>query len=139
MHVKRTKELDDNHLSKNDRKDPKVIAKLVTEGILQLKGESLNSAIQPIKNRYFVIEKSNLQKKLHTPSFLFIVPSTYKSNNFSRLFFSLSSLNFSLRTYCFITLIVNLNKVIYIFFNIFCNIFKIFRNHSVKLVFHNGY
>ena len=32
MHVKRTKELDDNHPSKNDRKDPKVIAKLVTEG-----------------------------------------------------------------------------------------------------------
>lgn len=32
MHVKRTKELDDNHPSKNDRKDPKVIAKLVLEG-----------------------------------------------------------------------------------------------------------
>lgn len=32
MHVKRTKELDDNHPSKNDRKDPKVIAKLVIEG-----------------------------------------------------------------------------------------------------------
>ena len=32
MHVKRTKELDDNHPSKNDREDPKVIAKLVIEG-----------------------------------------------------------------------------------------------------------
>lgn len=32
MHVKRTKELDDNHPSKNDKKDPKVIAKLVLEG-----------------------------------------------------------------------------------------------------------
>lgn len=32
MHVKRTKELDDNHPSKNDRKDPKVIAKLVLDG-----------------------------------------------------------------------------------------------------------
>lgn len=32
MHVKRTKKLDDNHPSKNDRKDPKVIAKLVLEG-----------------------------------------------------------------------------------------------------------
>lgn len=32
MHVKRTKEFDDNHPSKNDRKDPKVIAKLVIEG-----------------------------------------------------------------------------------------------------------
>lgn len=33
--VKQTKELDDNSQSKNDRKDPKVIAKLVTEaGIL---------------------------------------------------------------------------------------------------------
>ena len=30
--------------------------------------ESLNSAILPTKNRYFVIEKSNLQKKLHTPA-----------------------------------------------------------------------
>lgn len=30
--VKQTKELDDNNQSKNDRKDPKVIAKLVTEG-----------------------------------------------------------------------------------------------------------
>ena len=30
--VKQTKELDDNGQSKNDRKDPKVIAKLVTEG-----------------------------------------------------------------------------------------------------------
>ena len=30
--VKQTKELDDNSQSKNDRKDPKVIAKLVTEG-----------------------------------------------------------------------------------------------------------
>ena len=29
--VKQTKELDDNSQSKNDRKDPKVIAKLVTE------------------------------------------------------------------------------------------------------------
>ena len=32
MHVKRTKELDDNHPGKNDRKDPKTIAKLVIEG-----------------------------------------------------------------------------------------------------------
>ena len=30
--VKQAKELDDNSQSKNDRKDPKVIAKLVTEG-----------------------------------------------------------------------------------------------------------
>ena len=30
--VKQTKELDDNSQSKNDRKDPKVIAKLVIEG-----------------------------------------------------------------------------------------------------------
>ena len=30
--VKQTKELDDNSQSKNDRKDLKVIAKLVTEG-----------------------------------------------------------------------------------------------------------
>ena len=32
MHVKRTKELDDNHPSKTDLKDPKTIAKLVIEG-----------------------------------------------------------------------------------------------------------
>jgi transposase len=32
FHVKRSKELDDNHPSKNDRKDPKTIAKLVIEG-----------------------------------------------------------------------------------------------------------
>ena len=31
-HVKKSKELDDNHPSKNDRKDPKVIATLVNEG-----------------------------------------------------------------------------------------------------------
>lgn len=31
-HVKQTKELDDNNQTKNDQKDPKVIAKLVTEG-----------------------------------------------------------------------------------------------------------
>jgi len=31
-HVKQTKELDDNHPSKTDRKDPKTIAKLVLEG-----------------------------------------------------------------------------------------------------------
>ena len=31
-HVKQTKELDDNSPTKNDRKDPKTIAKLVTEG-----------------------------------------------------------------------------------------------------------
>lgn len=31
-HVKRSKELDDNHSSKSDRKDPKTIAKLVLEG-----------------------------------------------------------------------------------------------------------
>jgi transposase len=31
-HVKKSKELDDNHPSKNDRKDPKTIAKLVLEG-----------------------------------------------------------------------------------------------------------
>ena len=35
--------------------------------VLQLRQESLNSAILPTKNRYFVIEKSNLQKKLHMP------------------------------------------------------------------------
>lgn len=32
MHVKRSKEFDDNHPSKNDKKDPKTIAKLVIEG-----------------------------------------------------------------------------------------------------------
>lgn len=32
FHVKRSKELDDNHPSKSDRKDPKTIAKLVIEG-----------------------------------------------------------------------------------------------------------
>lgn len=32
FHVKRSKELDDNHPTKNDRKDPKTIAKLVIEG-----------------------------------------------------------------------------------------------------------
>ena len=37
--------------------------------ILQLRQESLNSAILPTKNRYFVIGKSNLQKKLHMPKF----------------------------------------------------------------------
>ena len=31
-HVKQSKEMDDNSQTKNDRKDPKVIAKLVTEG-----------------------------------------------------------------------------------------------------------
>lgn len=31
-HVKKSKELDDNHPTKNDRKDPKTIAKLVIEG-----------------------------------------------------------------------------------------------------------
>lgn len=31
-HVKQTKELDDNSPTKNDRKDPKIISKLVTEG-----------------------------------------------------------------------------------------------------------
>lgn len=31
-HVKQSKELDDNNQTKNDRKDPKVIAKLVLEG-----------------------------------------------------------------------------------------------------------
>lgn len=31
-HVKKSKELDDNHPTKNDRKDPKVIAGLVREG-----------------------------------------------------------------------------------------------------------
>ena len=31
-HVKQTKELDDNSPTKNDRKDPKAIAKLVSEG-----------------------------------------------------------------------------------------------------------
>lgn len=67
MHVKRTKELDDNHPSKNDRKDPKVIAKLVTEGRylipyipeniyaeLRVMNESrmrINSEIVAIKNR----------------------------------------------------------------------------------------
>ena len=32
FHVKRSKEMDDNHPTKNDRKDPKTIAKLVIEG-----------------------------------------------------------------------------------------------------------
>lgn len=32
FHVKRTKEMDDNNQTKNDRKDPKVIAKLMIEG-----------------------------------------------------------------------------------------------------------
>lgn len=67
MHVKRTKELDDNHPSRNDRKDPKVIVKLVTEGRylipyipediyaeLRVMNESrmrINSEIVAIKNR----------------------------------------------------------------------------------------
>ena len=34
-HVKKSKELDDNNPSKNDRKDPKVIAALVNEGRYQ--------------------------------------------------------------------------------------------------------
>lgn len=32
FHVKRSKELDDNSPTKNDRKDPKTIAKLVIDG-----------------------------------------------------------------------------------------------------------
>lgn len=35
--------------------------------ILQLRQKSRNVAFLPIKNKYFVIEKSNLQKKSHTP------------------------------------------------------------------------
>lgn len=31
-HVKKSREMDDNHPSKSDRKDPKTIAKLVCEG-----------------------------------------------------------------------------------------------------------
>ena len=45
--------------------------------ILQLRQVSLNSAILPTKNRYFVIEKSNLQKKLRTPSKLIFVKIYY--------------------------------------------------------------
>lgn len=51
MHVKRTKELDDNHPSKNDRKAPKVIAKLVTEG------------------RYLILEMSIKVQSKFTPNF----------------------------------------------------------------------
>ena len=49
--------------------------------ILQLRQESLNSAILPAKNRYFVIEKSNLQKKSHTPE---ISDTEEQSDNLER-------------------------------------------------------
>lgn len=66
--VKQTKELDDNSQSKNDRKDPKVIAKLVTEGrysepytpdgvyadlrIMMTNRQRINRELTQIKNRF---------------------------------------------------------------------------------------
>ena len=38
-HVKKSKELDDNNPTKNDRKDPKVIAGLVREGRYMIRSE----------------------------------------------------------------------------------------------------
>jgi transposase len=67
LHVKRSKELDDNSQTKNDRKDPKTIAKLVIEGrystpyipegiyselrIAMDMRESLNKSLIKIKNK----------------------------------------------------------------------------------------
>lgn len=42
----------------------KIIFLHYLHAISQLRQESLNLAILPTKNRYFVIEKSNLQKNL---------------------------------------------------------------------------
>lgn len=67
LHVKRSKELDDNSQTKNDRKDPKTIAKLVIEGrysipyipegiysdirIAMDMRESLNKSLIKVKNK----------------------------------------------------------------------------------------
>ena len=51
-HVKRSKELDDGNPTKNDRKDPKTIAKLVLEGRYQIPyiPESLYAELRTVMN-----------------------------------------------------------------------------------------
>lgn len=61
-HVKKSKELDDNHPSKNDRKDSKTIAKLVIEGRYMEpyipKGVYADLRIS-VNNRYRIIKELN--------------------------------------------------------------------------------
>ena len=58
LHVKRSKELDDHLPSKNDRKDPKTIAKLVTEGryVYPYMPEGVYAEIRNTSNMRFQVE-----------------------------------------------------------------------------------
>ena len=58
LHVKRSKELDDHLPSKNDRKDPKTIAKLVTEGryVYPYMPEGVYAEIRNASNMRFQVE-----------------------------------------------------------------------------------
>ena len=65
-HVKRSKELDDNHSSKSDRKDPKTIAKLMLEGryIEPYLPEGLYAELRVVMNcRWRILRELTTAKK----------------------------------------------------------------------------
>ncbi|MBR6580636.1 MAG: IS110 family transposase, partial [Ruminococcus sp.] len=65
LHVKRSKELDDHLPSKNDRKDPKTIAKLVMEGryVCPYMSEGVYAELRNASNMRFQIEAELTRNK----------------------------------------------------------------------------
>ena len=80
-HVKKSKELDDNHPTKNDRKDPKVIAGLVREGryMIPYLPDGVYADLRTASNIRF-----QLQAELHEFKIGLIVGSIYIFLNIRR-------------------------------------------------------
>ena len=80
LHVKRSKELDDHLPSKNDRKDPKTIAKLVMEGryAYPYMPEGLYAEIRNASNMRFRIEAELTRTKNRIQRWLAIYFPEYK-------------------------------------------------------------
>ena len=79
-HVKKSKELDDNHPSKNDRKDPKTIAALVNEGryMYPFIPEGIYAEIRNFSNLRFEAQEELTRAKNRTARWFAIYFPEYK-------------------------------------------------------------
>ena len=79
-HVKKSKELDDNHPSKNDRKDPKTIAALVNEGryMYPFIPEGIYAEIRNLSNLRFEAQEELTRAKNRTARWFAIYFPEYK-------------------------------------------------------------
>lgn len=94
-HVKKSKEMDDNHPSKNDRKDPKLIARLVLEGryMIPYAPEGIYAELRTAMNirerivRDMIRSKNQIQRwlKIYFPEYQKVFSDVYGTGSMSIL------------------------------------------------------